>query len=97
MKADHIFLFGKNEKERVSQIIKGKIHILGNTKNNHYPIKLKKNKKKITSIMFISSGVSKEFLKKDKIIFGHLIKYSKLNKIRLCYLARPFQNNRVFV
>ena len=46
--------------------------------------------------MFISSGVSKKFLKKDKIIFGHLIKFSKLNKIRLYYLDRPYQYNRVF-
>ena len=44
----------------------------------------------------LAHEVDKKFLKKDKIIFGHLIKYSKLNKIRLCYLARPFQNNRVF-
>ena len=75
--ADHIFLFGKNDRDRISKTIKGKIHLFGNTKNNHFVIKRKKVKKEITSIMFISSGLFPSALKQDKIIFKNLIKFCK--------------------
>ena len=86
--ADHIFLFGKNEKERISPIINGKIHILGNTKNNHFPIKLKKINKKIKSIMFISSGLFKETLGHEKLIFNHINKYCIKKNIKLSFCGR---------
>ena len=44
LRADHIFLFGENEKKRFSKIIKGNIYCIGNLVNNYYPIK-KKNVK----------------------------------------------------
>ena len=86
--ADHIFLFGKNEKERISPIINGKIHILGNTKNNNFPIKLKKNIKKIKSIMFISSGLFKEAIEHEKLIFSNINKYCLKKNIRLSFCGR---------
>jgi len=91
-RADHMFLFGQNDKERVSKVIKGNIHLLGNTKNNHYKIKHKENTKKISSIMFISSGneytspISR--LKNDQIIFKNLTKFCKKNNIKLTFYAR---------
>jgi len=57
-RVDHIFTFGKNDKEKISTIIKGNTYAFGNTKNNHYTIKSKK-KKKITSIIFIISNKKK--------------------------------------
>jgi len=46
LRADHIFLFGENEKKRFSKIIKGNIYCVGNVVNNYYSIKKKKVKKK---------------------------------------------------
>jgi len=89
-KADYIFLFGKNDKERISKVIEGNIYLLGDTKNNHYVIKPKKIKKKITSIMFISSGLYPAALKQDKIIFKNLTKFCKKKNIKLTFLGRNF-------
>jgi len=86
--ADHIFLFGKNDKERVSKVIKGNIHLFGNTKNNHFTIKKKKLKKKITSIMFISSGLFPSALKQDRIILRNLKKFCDKKNIQLSFCSR---------
>jgi hypothetical protein len=86
--ADHIFLFGKNDRDGISKTIKGKIHLFGNTKNNHFVIKRKKVKKKITSIMFISSGLWPVALKHDQIIFKNLTKFCKKNNIKLTFYGR---------
>ena len=94
--ADHIFLFGKNDRDRISKVIKGKIHLFGNTKNNHFVIKRKKVKKKITSIMFISSGLFPSALKQDKIIFKNLIKFCKKKDIKLTFCSRLGSNEESF-
>ena len=86
--ADHIFLFGKNDRDRISKVIKGKVHLFGNTKNNYFVIKRMKVKKKITSIMFISSGLFPSALKQDKIIFKNLIKFCKKKNIKLTFCSR---------
>ena len=86
--ADHIFLFGKNDRERISKVIKGKTYLFGNTKNNHFIIKKRKLKKKITSIMFISSGLFPSALKQDKIIFKNLKKFCEKKNIKLTFCAR---------
>ena len=54
-KVDHMFLFGENDKKKMLKVINGKIHLLGNTKNNHLLLKTKKLRK-INSILFISSA-----------------------------------------
>ena len=41
-KVDHMFLFGENDKKRMLKVISGKVHLLGNTKNNHFIIKDRK-------------------------------------------------------
>ena len=56
-KVDHMFLFGENDKKKMSKLINGKIHLLGNTKNNHFVIRNRKVYKKINSIMFISAHI----------------------------------------
>ena len=86
--ADHIFLFGKNDKDRISKVIRGKIHLFGNTKNNHFIIKKRKITKKITSIMFISSGLFPSALKQDKIIFKNLEKFCEKKNIKLTFCSR---------
>jgi len=88
LKADHIFLFGQNEKKRFSKIIEGNIYTLGNTLNNHYPINRPNNKKKIKSIMFICSAISKEDQEIDKSIFSHLNKYCIEKNIKLIFFSR---------
>tara|TARA_B100000700_G_C14960460_1_gene816176 strand:+ start:199 stop:1269 length:1071 start_codon:yes stop_codon:yes gene_type:complete len=88
LKADHIFLFGQNEKKRFSKIIEGNIYTLGNTKNNHYPINRSNTKKKIQSIMFICSATNKKDEEIDKSIFGHLHKYCIKKNIKLIFCSR---------
>ena len=44
-KVDHV-LFGENDKKRMLKVISGKVHLLGNTKNNHFIIKDRKDFKK---------------------------------------------------
>lgn len=95
--ADHIFLFGKNEKKRISKIIKGNIHHLGNTKNNYYFIKNQKKSKKIKSLMFIPSGTYyKSALGHDKKIFAHLNKFCSKYKIKLSICSRGGSSNETF-
>ena len=88
LKADILFLFGKNEKDRISPLIDGKIYTYGNTINNHYPIKIKRLNKKITSIMFISSGLFKAALKYDQKVFAYLNKFCIKKKIKLSFCSR---------
>ena len=100
LKADHIFLFGKNDKKRFSKIIEGNIHCSGHVVNNHYLIK--PSQKKINSIMYISqyrwheegkktsrnSAFWAEILEQDKRIFGYLNKFCKKRNIKLIYCAK---------
>ena len=46
LKADHICVFGNNEKKRLSKIINAKFHLIGNAFNNNFPIYKKKIVKK---------------------------------------------------
>ena len=101
LKADYIFTFGENEKKRLSGIIEGKIYCCGNLFNNHYLLKSKKVKKKISSIMYISqysekihndhNSANKYFFEEDKRIFNFLIRFcqKKNIKLRLCAKAGP--------
>ena len=99
LKADHIFVFGKNEKERLLQIIEAKIHIVGKGFNNQFPIQPKKINKKIKSIMFISQyTLSMEIgpslpldifiVRKEKQIFNYLVEFCKKKKIQLNFLSK---------
>ncbi len=88
LKADIIFLFGKNEKKKISPIIKGKIYTLGNTKNNHYAIKPRKINKKITSIMFICSGLYKASIKYEQLLFSQLNEFCSRKKIKLIFAEK---------
>jgi len=95
LKADHIFVFGKSEKERLLRIIDAKIHVVGNVFNNKFSIQPKKLKKKIKSIMFISQYVLKNNpdlpyikAKKEKQIFNYLIKFCEKKKIQLNFLEK---------
>ena len=88
LKADIIFLFGKNEKKKISPIIKGKIYTLGNTKNNHYFAEPKKINKKITSIMFICSGLYKASIKYEQLLFSHLNEFCNRKKIKLIFAEK---------
>lgn len=107
LRADYIFLYGKNDKEKVSKIIKGNIHLLGNTINNYYTIKDKKIKKEISSIMFISSTKIeftfpdahtkfKRVFEKDKLIFRYLVKFCQINKIKLIFCSRYDTSKEIF-
>jgi surface carbohydrate biosynthesis protein len=99
LKADHIFLFGKNDKKKFSKIIEGDIHCSGNVINNHYLIK--PSQKKINSIIYISnygSATGLEMVRKadfrvntleqEKRIFGYLNKFCKKRKIKLIFCAK---------
>ena len=98
LKADHIFFFGKNEKERCSKIIEGNIHCSGSLLNNHYLISARKVKKKISSIMYISqysvashdqaSTFAKNSFKKDIRIFNYLIRFCEKKNIKLSFCAK---------
>ena len=83
--ADHIFLFGQNDKKRISMILNGKIHVLGNTKNNNYPIIERSRKKMISSIMFICSAVDDDAFEKDKKIFKNLNTFCIKKNIKLYF------------
>jgi surface carbohydrate biosynthesis protein len=89
-----MFLFGKNDKARMSKVIEGKIHLLGNTKNNHFVFKKNKFQKNIKSIMFISSAYYTSALKQDKIIFRHLIKFCRERKIKIFFYGRQSRNHK---
>ncbi len=101
LKADHIFLFGVNEKKRFSKIIDSNFHCIGNLVNNHYPIRYKNIKKKINSIMYISQykisihenpNSPLNTFEEDKRIFNQLVKFCKKNKINLSFAANDRSN-----
>ena len=103
LRADHIFLFGENEKKRFSKIIKGNIHCVGNLLNNYYSIKKKNARKKISTLMYISQYKLKihnnpdsllNTFKEDKRIFNHLIKFCRKKNIKLtlCSNDRDIKN-----
>ena len=89
LKADYIFLFGKNEKKRFSKIIEGNICNFGNASNNHYPINKKQVTNKIKSIMYVSiyNSTTNSF-GEDKKIFNFLVEFCKKNKIRLSFCSK---------
>lgn len=107
LRADHIFLFGENDKERVSKVIGGNIHRLGNTINNYYANKPKRTKKKISSIMFICSSKIeftfadahdklKRVFEKDKLIFSYLAKFCKKKNFKLIFCSRYGMSKETF-
>ena len=92
-KVDHMFLFGENDKKKMSKLINGKIHLLGNTKNNHFVIRKRKVYKKINSIMFISSAYYERALIQDKILFKHLRRFCEKRKIKISLAGRQGKNH----
>ena len=90
---DYYFVFGDYEYKRLKKIIKGKIIIDGNTKNNFIKIKKQKKQKIIT---YISSKIS---LRPDleKKIFNKLIIFCKKFNYKLFFLDRPNQNNKNYL
>ncbi len=99
LKADHIFVFSKKEKERLLKIIEAKFHVVGSILNNHYPIKKKKFNKKVKSIMFVSQiavsvmeSQNKPYnifrIEREKKIFNYLVKFCKKKKIQLNFYAK---------
>jgi hypothetical protein len=84
--SDIFFCFGNNDKKKIHQIIKTKIFILGNTKNNQ--ILIKKNDERIKKIIFISTG-AKHTEKIDNKIFSYLIKFSEMCNYKLYFLDKP--------
>lgn len=67
----------------MSKIIKGNFYSLGSTINNYY-IKKKEN----NSLLFVSSGLYKETICNEKIIFKKIYKICKKNNLSLSLLGR---------
>ncbi len=85
---DYYFVFGSNDKNKLKKIVKGRIIVAGNAKNNNRKFDVKKNKRKVVFI----AGTFKnnlEEIEKLKIIY----KYCNNNNLRLFFLDRPNQNN----
>ena len=104
LKVDHMFVIGKNDINRYSKIIEGKIESLGSVKNNYFYIKKKPDiEKKINSILFISTkNELAKFNKEEKIIFDQLYKFciKKNLKLSICtknnlYHERIYRQNLV--
>jgi len=99
--ADHIFVFGENEKLKMQKVIKGNYHIIGNVKNNYYSKKRKKSFP-IKSLVFISQykrgrnirSFNDDFLKNEKLIFNKLIDYSKSSglNLKICSALRTAES-----
>ena len=76
--ADHLFLFGENDRKRYSKFIRSKVHIYGNIINNFFYNPGQINQKR-NSIIFISSQTSQtsksqgKFFDVEKKIFNYLI------------------------
>jgi len=95
LKCDYIFVFGENYKNKINKVIKSKLLIGGNTLNNYYTsLKVKKINK---SILFISSGISEEYLNKDLEIFRYLVNFCKIFSYELAFLTRPNQNMKKII
>ena len=102
LKADHIFLFGSNEKKRFSKIIKAKIHCVGNIRNNSYPIQRIKKKKKIKFIMFVSAHHKQAYkeagyrFEEDKKLFNLLYKFCKKKGVQLGLCSKLNSSQEIF-
>lgn len=83
LRADHIFVFGSNDKNKLSKIIKGNFHIVGNATNNQHFVNSKKNIKKVNSMMYIS-----QYTIDDKTLFNYLIKFCSKRKIKLFFCSK---------
>ena len=85
LKVNHMFVIGKNDINRYSKIIEGKIESLGSVKNNYFYIKKKQDiEKKINSILFISTkNKLSKFHKREKIIFDQLYKFCTKKNLKL--------------
>jgi surface carbohydrate biosynthesis protein len=91
---DHIFVFNNPEKERLSNVIKAKIHVVGNIFNNSINIYLKR---KLNSVTFISNGLGKgqnANLSLEKKIFSRLLFLSKKFNFILNFMYRPSSENK---
>ena len=88
--ADHLFLFGENDRKRYSKFIRTKVHVYGNIINNFFYNPGKINQKR-NSIIFLSSQTIKVQDKNfdlEKEIFNYLIKYCKKNKKKLVFNSK---------
>jgi len=85
LRADYIFVIGKNDIERFSKIIESKIDCLGSVKNNYFYIKKNQQKlKEINSILFISTkNKLTNFIKEEKIVFNELYKFCEKSNYKL--------------
>jgi len=91
---DHIFVFNNSEKQRLNNVIKAKIHVVGNILNNSLE---KSSNKNLKSLTFISNGLGKgqdRNLLLEKKIFNHLLFLAKKFKLTLNFLDRPNQDNK---
>ena len=96
LRADFIFLFNEVEKKKLSKVIKSKIYVTGNVKNNHYSIK-NKIRDKITNIMYVSQHRPNiSFLETDKKIFNYLINFCKKRNIKLSFCTPQKKEYEVF-
>lgn len=86
-------MFGGYERERLKKIIKGKIIIAGNSRNNFIKIKKQKKQKIIT---YISSKIRLRPVLEKKI-FSKLIIFCKKFNYKLFFLDRPNQNNKNYL
>ncbi|MDC1476391.1 hypothetical protein N8084_02715 [Pelagibacteraceae bacterium] len=85
LRCDHIFVFGDNEKKRLSKFIDAEIHPLGNTVNNSF-YKKRQVVNKVKSILYISIfKVQQKHLAEDKKIFNFLINFCKRKNIKLSF------------
>jgi len=96
LRCDHIFVFGKNEKKRLSKFIKANIHTLGNAVNNNF-YKKKQFVNKVKSIMYVANfKVEQEHFDDDKKIFNLLINFCKKRKIKLSFASKLGADKEIF-
>ena len=85
---DIMFVFGNNEKKRLKPIIDGKYFVLGNTKNNSFPVHKKVKKNDIT---YICSGLWQPSWNRQCKVFKLLSKYCENKNIRLNFIPKKPQ------
>ena len=95
LKCDFFFVYGNFQKQRIEKIIKCKVLIAGDSKNNHYniPENKKKPKKRIT---YISSKIRTRTSIETQIL-KNLIIFCKKYRYKLFFLDRDNANNKSFV
>ena len=91
-RADVLFVFGQNEKDRLQKIINGKYYILGNTRNNARIIKSNKKKKEIT---YICSGLWQPSWNKQIKIFKIVSNYCADNNIILNFIPKALNSKKL--